>query len=103
MIARQRERLRWIAGLLESGEAPVVRYEELIRELPEVARRLEAWLGVQLSPEAVESDRLLRKRHSTTRSPEESIGRWKRELDPETAETVTRELRPELAAVGLET
>jgi glycosyltransferase involved in cell wall biosynthesis len=103
VIARQRERLRWIAGLLESEESPVIRYEELIRDLPAVAVRLEAWLAVELNPEAVENDKLLRKRHSTAKSPEDSIGRWKQELDEETAETVTRELRAELAAVGLET
>lgn len=102
VIERQRHRLRWIAGLLESGDSPVVRYEELVRDLPAVAAQLQAWLGVELQPEAVAGDKVLRRRHMTAKSPEESIGRWREELDPEVAETMTRELGPELTAVGIE-
>ncbi len=101
-IARHRQRLRWVAGLLESDDAPVVRYEDLVRDLPSVARRLEAWLGVELQPDAVTADRVLRRRHMTAPSAEESIGRWKRELDAEAAELFARELGPELRAVGFE-
>jgi glycosyltransferase involved in cell wall biosynthesis len=33
VIRRQRERLRWIAELEEQGEVPILRYEELVRDL----------------------------------------------------------------------
>lgn len=102
VIARHRERLRWIVGVLESQEAPVVRYEELVRDLPAVARRLEGWFEISLDPAAALTDRTLRRRHVTAGSPEDSIGRWRRELDPEVAELFSRELAPELAAVGLD-
>ena len=102
VIARHRQRLRWVAELLESDDAPVVRYEDLVRDLPSVARRLEAWLGVELEPEAVTADRVLRRRHMTASSAEASIGRWKQELDAEAAELFATELGPELRAVGFE-
>jgi glycosyltransferase involved in cell wall biosynthesis len=102
VVERHRQRLRWIVGLLESGEAPVVSYEDMVRDLPSVARRLEEWLGVELQPGAVESDRVLRRRHMTAGSVEESIGRWKQELDPRVAEMFTDELGPELRALDLD-
>jgi glycosyltransferase involved in cell wall biosynthesis len=102
IVARHRERLRWISGLLESGKSPVVRYDELVHDLSGVSRRLEGFLDVSLRPESVAGDRVLRKRHMTAGSAEESIGRWKRELDPEVAEVFSSELRPELAALGFE-
>ena len=34
-IERQRDRLRWIAGLEEGRDTAIVRYEELVRDLPE--------------------------------------------------------------------
>lgn len=102
VVDRHRNRLRWIAGLLESGSSPVVPYEELVLDLPGTARRLASWLDVELDPEAVARDRVLRTRHVTAASPADSIGRWRRELDPEVAEVFTRELRSELRAVGLE-
>jgi hypothetical protein len=101
MIGRQRQRLRWIAQLLEDGDVPVIRYDELVVDLPAVARRLEGWLGVQLNPEAVLADKQVRKVHVSAGSPEKSVGRWRTELDPAVADVFSRELGPELRAVGL--
>jgi Sulfotransferase family len=103
-IERQRARLRWIAGLLDDSNEriPVVRYEDLVRDLPGVAGRLEHRLGVELDPTAVLADRELRTLHVTAGSPEESIGRWRRELSPGIAHGLEMALGSELRAVGLE-
>lgn len=102
IAARQRERLRWIAQLLDGGEVPVIRYESLVHDLEGVARRLEDWLGVELDADAVLTDKQMRKLHVSSGSPEESVGRWRRDLDRHVAATLSKELAPELRAVGLE-
>jgi hypothetical protein len=99
IIGRQRRRLRWIAGLLEAGHVPVVRFEDLTGDLPGVAGRIEDYLQVELEIEDLHGDEL-GARHGSSR-PDSSGGR-RHELDPETAERFTRELQPELRAVGLE-
>jgi hypothetical protein len=101
-IERERERMRWIATLDPDGEIPVFRYEDLVTDLPEQARRLEAWLSVELDPQAVTADAELRDRHVSAPTPEESVGRWRRELDPRLAERFDREVGDELAALGYE-
>ena len=102
VIRRQRERLAWIAGLLEAGDVPVIRYEDMIEDLPAVARRLGDWLGVEFDPAAAASDRQMRFQHVSAGSPQASVGRWKTELEPDVAERFARELGTELRAVGLE-
>ncbi|MGH2589458.1 MAG: sulfotransferase, partial [Actinomycetota bacterium] len=99
ILDRHRHRLRWIAGLLEDEGVPVVRYEELIRDPGAVARRLGEHLGVELDHAALGREGLA-DRHGS--SGADGSGRWRRDLDPKTAERFTRELGPELAAVGLE-
>ena len=100
-IERQRDRLRWIAGLEEGRDTAIVRYEELVRDLPDVARRLEAWLGVELDPDSVMRRQAVGWVHRTADSPEESIGRWRSDLPAEVAEAIARELAPELTALRL--
>lgn len=102
VIRRQRERLRWIAELEEKGEVPIVRYEELVKDLPGTAKRLGDWLGVELDAKAVLKDKGYRAKHMTSDSPEASVGRWRTELEPEVAERFTNELGPQLHAVGIE-
>jgi hypothetical protein len=38
----------------------------------------------------------------TAATPEQSVGRWRNELEPEVAERFSRDLGPELRALGLE-
>jgi hypothetical protein len=97
-----RERLRWIADLLEHDSAPVIRYEELVTDLPGVAERIGGHLSVDLDPAVVAGDRRMARRHVTAADPAQSIGRWRSELDPEVAERFARELGPELRALGFE-
>ncbi len=67
VIRRQQERLRWIAGLEEKGEVPIVRYEDLVRDLPGTAERLGNWLGVELDAKSVMRDKSFRAKHMTAR------------------------------------
>ncbi len=102
VISRQRERLRWIAGLLARGGGEVIRYEELIRDLDGVAAALSARLAVDLSPAAVLAGGETRARHVSAASPEASIERWRDELSTELANVFAHELGPELRALGFE-
>ena len=99
-IERERDRLRWIAGLISSEKFPVFRYEDLVMDLPGQARRLEDWLSVRVDPAVAASDAKMRGVHISAQTPEESVGRWKREMRPELAEQFNRELGEELAALG---
>ena len=99
-IERERDRLRWIAGLSRDHAYPVFRYEDLVTDLPGQARRLEDLLSVRLDPEAAAGDTEMRALHVSAATPEESVGRWKREMSPELAEQFNRELGEELEALG---
>jgi hypothetical protein len=102
LMARQRERLRWIADLPTGEDSPVIRYDELVLDTPATARRLERRLGIALDPDAALADAQMRKAHVSAASPQSSVGRWRQELDAETADLFARELGDELRAVGLE-
>ena len=102
-IDRERERMRWISGLDPAGEIPVIRYEDLVTDLPGQARRLEEWLSVSLNPAAAAADAKLRDRHVSAATPEASVGRWRKELEPDVAERLNRELGAELEALGYPT
>jgi len=60
------------------------------------------WLGVELDAAEAASDLQMRFQHVSAESPEASLDRWKRELDPDVAERFARELGSELRAVGLD-
>ncbi len=100
VVSRQKKRLRWIEQLLEEGQIPVVRYEELVSDFDGAAKRLEAALSIQLNPKAAQSDRDLRKRHSTTKNPASSIGRWRTELTDEEVDVFDQTLGEQLASLG---
>ena len=88
-LQRQKERLGWIDLALKKGTMPVFRYEDLVRDLPGQARRIEDWLGVELDPAAVAKDDKLRV-HVSADTPESSIGRWRSEMPAELAKRVQR-------------
>jgi hypothetical protein len=102
-IEREGTRMRWIAGLPSGGKFPVFRYEDLVTDLPTQSRRLEEWLSVSLDPDVAVADSALRERHVSAATPEESVGRWQTELDPDLAERFNRELGEELEALGYQT
>jgi hypothetical protein len=99
-VSRHRERLRWTASLNPEGEIPVFRYEDLVTDLRAQAARLEAWLDVRLDVDAAGGDPEFAERHRSAASVEWSVGRWRGELADDVAKLLTRELGPELAALG---
>jgi hypothetical protein len=101
-IARQRDRLRWIVELLEGDDALVVRYEDLVLDLPGVADRLAGRLDISLTAEGVGGQDRVFDRHASSDAPETSIGRWRKELDPGVAEQFAQDLGPELRSLGFE-
>jgi Sulfotransferase domain len=101
-IDHERERMRWIAGLPTGAGFPVFRYEDLVTDLPGQARRLEELLSVGFDPEAVASDLALRDEHVSAESPEASIGRWRREMEPDLGRLLNHELGDQLEALGYE-
>jgi hypothetical protein len=101
-LERQRDRLRWIRRAIKKGTMEVFRYEDMVRNLPAQAARLEEWLDVRLDPEAVAVDEDMRRTHVTAESPDSSIGRWRREMSPELVRRFNDELGPELKALGFE-
>lgn len=102
LIANQRDRLRWIAGFSRGAGHLVFRYEDLVTDLPGQARRLEDLLSVRFDPEEVAGDKELRDTHVTAESPEASVGRWRREMEPGLVKLFNRELADELQALGYE-
>ena len=102
VIRRQRERLRWIAELEEKEDIPVVRYEDLALDLQGTARRIGSWLGVEIDPDASVGGESVHVEHMTAATPEQSVGRWRSEMEPELVERFSRELGPELRALDFE-
>lgn len=101
-VALQQRRLREAGRALQSGEATVVRYEDLVGDLPGEARRLSGLLGIPLDPAGVGAGEAHYRQHSTTGSPTESVGRWRHELSPEIRDLFSRELAGDLEPLGYE-
>jgi hypothetical protein len=87
--------------------ALLVRYEDLVTNPDEVIERLLAFLDLdgnslaasEMATRLAESRRALA-HHRTTGTPEDSIGRWRRDLDPDRLELVEHAFRPALDAFG---
>jgi len=101
----------WIATLIETFADRIdlilspavvptimVRYEDFATDLATTAERLGSSLGLDLDPDAV--GRTPPENHGTAASVEESIGRWRRDLPANIANTLTSRLGPRLEALG---
>jgi hypothetical protein len=86
----------------QASGAPVlvVRYEDLVTDLDAVARRVGAWLGVDLDARVVEAQRAALAHHMTSEDPIASVGRWRSELPRAYSERIERGLHAELRAHG---
>jgi hypothetical protein len=78
----------------------ILRYEDLVGDLRSAADRIGRWLGVRLDAAAVLRQREHYRHHMTTASTDESIGRWRRDLDPAEAERIAAALGPTLRPFG---
>jgi Sulfotransferase family len=101
-VAQQRRRFQWLARMRGRDDVYLCPYEQLVRDLPAQATRISEWLGVALHPEQVIAERDRFKSHMTSDSPEASIERWKREMDPQVCSRFTQEMAPELTEFGFD-
>ena len=94
----------WVAGLLprwaawlDSMSAPMrLRYEDFAPNLEGTAASLSAQFGIDLDADAVaRADR-----HVTTSSVDESIGRWRRDIDSRIAQQIWDALETRLVPLG---
>lgn len=92
----QREAVGWPGSIL-------VKYEHLVVDLENEAKRLGQWLGITLDAGSVRAQAPRLKHHMTSESPHESVERWRRELSKELNGLFVRELREELQYFGYET
>jgi len=73
-----------LARAQRTGSATVVRYEDPAADLAGQALRPRSLLGITLDPAGVRAGEVQYQEHSTMISPDESVGRWRRETDPRT-------------------
>jgi hypothetical protein len=107
-VAAVVERLR--RAWSDRGErALLVRYEELVTDLPAALRRVYRYLEADV-PErrlagivaACTAGEGIGRGHVTSPSPRESLGRWRRDLAPEVREVAAESLGPALQFFGYE-
>jgi hypothetical protein len=101
-VRNQHSRLSEARRALRTGAATVVRYEDLVQDLPGQACRLSGIIGVALDPAGVTDGEAHYQQHSTTSSPDESVGRWRRELDPQIRTLFSEHLAGYLEPLGYE-
>lgn len=78
----------------------LVRYEDLVGDLSGEAARIEGWLDLELDTGPVFASREEMRRHMTSGSPEESVGRWRRDLPLEEQRLLTERLSGLLERYG---
>jgi hypothetical protein len=106
------EQVQWLASALRRlawyydhfGDAKLlVKYEDLVRNSPEVMRQIFAYLEIDHSPQEIAKflhENPAQDKHVTSSSPEASIGRWKNELSESQKETVNWILEPFIRRFG---
>lgn len=83
------------------GVHPVlVRYEEMVADLPGFAARLGGRLGLSLDAARVEADRWRFRQHMTSESAARSVGRWRRDLTASESRAIETGLGPEMIRLG---
>ena len=81
----------------------IVRYEDMIASEAESLHRVATFAGIcDFAPPNAEAEQALFAQHSTSKSPADSIGRWKRELTVEDVRASTAAFAPFLEMFGYE-
>jgi hypothetical protein len=99
-VERFGEKLDEMAGTPDGVDRVVVRYEDLVGDLPAVATSLGVWLGLELDPSVAERSSAEHPEHLTSDSVANSVGRWHRDLTSDDAEYVWTVLGSKLVAHG---
>lgn len=85
MAARQLQQLRLMTNTSVDVRRTVIRYEDLAAHLTSEADRLSNWLDLCFDPRQVLAATDDRRQHMTSAGAAESVGRWRRELEPKLA------------------
>jgi hypothetical protein len=87
----------------EADALLLLKYEELVLDPQAALSRIAAYLGIKEMSECTDpQEHLAFKAHGTSRSPEASVGRWKRELSPEQSSSCNNVWRTFLSDFGYE-
>ena len=95
-----RERIPVIQRETTKPNSMLVPYELLASNLPAASERIGKWLGVRLDPFSVEAQVSSFSHHMTSRNPDESVGRWKKEMHPGIRDFFNKELAKDLEYFG---
>jgi Sulfotransferase family len=78
-----------------------VRYEDMVAREAEALQRVAAFAGIRdFAPADAEAEQALFREHGTSKSPDSSIGRWKRDLSADEVRACMREFTPYLKMFG---
>lgn len=99
-IERRRRLLGTVPDEVESEQHLVVRYEDLVLQWETELDRLSRWLGCRLEGRASVAPPAKKRAHMTSPSPEQSVGRWRREMDEETLRLFDQMLGDQLRRFG---
>jgi hypothetical protein len=81
----------------------LVRYEDLIERETASLQRVAAFAGIRdFAPADAEAEQALFREHGTSKSPDASIGRWKRDLSADDVAACLEEFTPYLQMFGYE-
>jgi hypothetical protein len=80
-----------------------IRYEDLIGQEGPTLQRVASFVGARdFAPADSEAEQALFREHGTSKSPDSSIGRWKRDLSADEVRACMREFTPYLEMFGYE-
>jgi hypothetical protein len=81
-----------------------VRYEDMVVREAETLQRVAAFAGIRdFAAADSEAEQALFREHGTSKSPNSSIGRWKRDLSADEVKACMREFTPYLETFGYDT
>ncbi len=86
-------------------QSKIMRYEDLVEDTHQELERLFSWIGIDAAPETVSAcvsavTKEAHSEHRTTYDVKDSVGKWKRELDPDLAELSNVKLEKALKYFG---
>ena len=102
MTARHLDQLGLMATTPSNVRRILIRYEDMVSDLAGTAETLGAWLGLRVEAHSLATLTDQDRRHMTSRSPVESVGRWRRELATSLAKEIWRKLGAALEPLGYE-
>jgi len=103
MVKIRKSFLNYFINLPKYDERRIkIRYEDMIENIYTESKLLSTWLNVELNPDKVLENLNSHKHHMTSKSPKDSIRRWKTYLSKEVKKIFEQELGEELSKVGYE-